>query len=499
MYKNNKDNCPINNYNSELKYNNNNYYNSYYNSYNKNNNNNFYNKYYSKKNCKTYNYNNNYYLDEEGEEEEEENEEEKSIKKEDGKKDYFKNNYYKNKINNNNYNRKYYHSDDEEEDEDEEEYKKDNDYYKNFKYNNNYNGKYYFSEDEEKFYNNSYYHYNYNDYYSESDFDEESFENDFLEDDEYYQIKTLEDKEENGEMYELPKINERLIILDTEVSGKTEKDHIIEICAFEMINGKLNPKKKFHSFFKPKNHMKKYLIKIHRIPKKAFYYSFDKEKEILLNFLNFIKDSLIITHNAKFDMEKINKALSFYNLPLINHSKFRCSMRIFLEYYSFFSLKFSKLKECCEYFHIKYKRHRLHLASYDAFLTGKIMEKIFQDQMKKINNENKIRDKDNIFSFDNHLFEYNKIKQNNINNFDKIRNLGKENLYINNNSNKNIEDKNDKEDLEDFIDKNIEEIVKEVKEEEKMQKIINENIDEIIALLNEDKNESKSFLLKKRK
>ncbi len=245
--------------------------------------------------------------------------------------------------------------------------------------------------------------------------------------------------------------------------------------------------------------MRPYLIKIHRIPKKAFFYSLNKEKEILLNFLDFIKDSLIITHNAKFDMEKINKALNFYHLPLINRSKFRCSMRIFLENYSFYSLKFSKLKECCEYFQIKYKKNKLHLASYDAFLVGKIMEKIFQDQIKKTNNENQIKDKENIFSSDKPLFENNIVEKNNISNFYEIKNLNKEKIYVNDNINKNNENKNDKEDLEDFIEKNLGKIIKEVKEEQKIQRIINKNIDKIIECLNKDKGESKKLLSQKRK
>ena len=183
----------------------------------------------------------------------------------------------------------------------------------------------------------------------------------------YYEKKNLEDKEIYGYMYELPKINERIILVDTEVTGKYYYDRIIEICAREMING-LMTKNIFHSFFKPKSFMSDKNIKFHKIPKEAFYYSQDEERKIWIEFLEFINNSLIITHNARYDMEKINKELEFNNLPLINYKQFRCSMRIFLDKNPLFSQKFSKLKECCQKYKIGYNKRTLHTATYDTFL-----------------------------------------------------------------------------------------------------------------------------------
>ena len=328
-------------------------------------------------------------------------------------------------------------------------------------------------------------------------------------------------------MYELPDIKKRLIVLDTEVSGKTGKDHIIELCAFEMIEGKLNTKNKFHSFFKPKNYMSKYLIRAHRIPYKAFYYTFEEERKLYLQFLDFIKDSIIITHNAAFDMEKINKALKYYKLPIINRLNFRCSMRIFWEYFYNFSLKFSKLKECCEFFNIKYKYSDLHLASYDAFLVGKIMEIIFKElpiykdikikntiidyknkiNDKEINNENEnnenfILKKKDMILINNEL---NNIK----NNYKKDKKEDKEledfidknieSILVNNNSSKKDTKKEDK-DLEDFIDNNIESIVNKFKEEESLEDFINKNIEDILnKFKNNEDTEFQNLLRKKRK
>ena len=257
-------------------------------------------------------------------------------------------------------------------------------------------------------------------------------------------------------MYELPDSKKRIIVLDTEVSGKTEIDQIIELCAFEMVNGKLRPKNKFHSFFKPKNHMSKFLIKRHKIPKKAFFYEKDEEKQFLSNFLSFVKDSIIVTHNAKFDMEMINKALKYHDLPPLPSSQFRCSMRIFLEKYDSIMSKFSKLKECCDFFNVRYSNRRLHLASYDAFILGKMMEKIYKDQNEKEKKIEEIKEEKILNEF-----------------FDDLK---KEE------SNDNLND----DELKKFLND-----IKEEKEEESKDKLNGENIEDVIDLLLEEGEEQK--------
>ena len=228
------------------------------------------------------------------------------------------------------------------------------------------------------FYNNKDSYCNYGKKDLKSNYNIDELKNLFFDNNKFFENKS--DKNKYWYMYELPDIKERLIILDTEVTGKAEKDRVIEVCAREMINGLLTGEM-FHSFFKPKYKMSDYLIRRHKIPKKAFNYTTQKEYSIFQDFLKFIKDSLIITHNASYDMEKINKELEFHNLPLIDKFRFRCSMRIFLKKYSFFSKKFSKLKECCEFLKIKYNNKYLHNALYDTLILGKVMEKIYENEI----------------------------------------------------------------------------------------------------------------------
>ncbi len=81
--------------------------------------------------------------------------------------------------------------------------------------------------------------------------------------------KKKRDQTEYTNMYELPDKNQRLIIVNTEVSGVTCKDNVIEICTYEIINDRLTGKK-YHKFFKPQNYMTEGTIKEHSIPKSVF-------------------------------------------------------------------------------------------------------------------------------------------------------------------------------------------------------------------------------------
>ena len=125
-----------------------------------------------------------------------------------------------------------------------------------------------------------------------------------------------------------------------------------------MINGKLTSNI-FHSFFKPKKRVSVDFMKKHKIPKDVLTYTYEYEKKLFEDFLFFVGNSIIISHNAIYDMDKINNELKYYNLPLIDKYQFRCSMRIFKERFKNLSNKFYQLKECCEYLKIEYDKTQL--------------------------------------------------------------------------------------------------------------------------------------------
>ncbi|CAL4320288.1 DNA polymerase III subunit epsilon [Buchnera aphidicola] len=117
----------------------------------------------------------------------------------------------------------------------------------------------------------------------------------------------------------------RKIVLDTETtgmntSGKIYLNHkIIEIGAVEIKNRKIT-NNNFHQYINPNRKIDESAFKIHGISN-----SFLKNKplfsHIYLNFLNYIKNSEIIIHNASFDVNFLNYEFSFLNTKIKDITK----------------------------------------------------------------------------------------------------------------------------------------------------------------------------------
>ncbi len=110
----------------------------------------------------------------------------------------------------------------------------------------------------------------------------------------------------------------REIVFDTETTGIgfAEGHRIIEIGAVELID-KYRTGKNFHVYINPERPVSEGAFKVHGISDE-----FLKDKPvfplIVAEFLDFIKDSKLIAHNAGFDMGFINHHFSQLGVPLIN-------------------------------------------------------------------------------------------------------------------------------------------------------------------------------------
>lgn len=103
----------------------------------------------------------------------------------------------------------------------------------------------------------------------------------------------------------------RIIFLDTETTGlgnPPEKDNdIIQIACIETLNGKIT--KKFNVYLRPDVKVSEKAYKIHGISN-SFLKDKPKFEQILSSFEQFIGESPIVIHNAKFDIAFINQALN---------------------------------------------------------------------------------------------------------------------------------------------------------------------------------------------
>ena len=110
----------------------------------------------------------------------------------------------------------------------------------------------------------------------------------------------------------------REIVLDTETTGLSvgQGDRIVEIGAVELIN--LVPTgKTFHAYIKPDRSISDGARNITGLTD-AFLFSKPRFAEIAAAFINFIGDSVMVIHNASFDIGFINAEFARINVPAVN-------------------------------------------------------------------------------------------------------------------------------------------------------------------------------------
>ena len=107
----------------------------------------------------------------------------------------------------------------------------------------------------------------------------------------------------------------RQVVLDTETTGlDTANDHrIIEIAGVELVNRKLT-KNSYQIYLNPERAVGQ-SFKIHGL---SDDFLSDKPlfKDVYHDFLNFIKDSELLIHNAEFDIGFLNHELKLANLDI---------------------------------------------------------------------------------------------------------------------------------------------------------------------------------------
>ena len=109
----------------------------------------------------------------------------------------------------------------------------------------------------------------------------------------------------------------REIVLDTETTGfePNEGDRIVEIGAVELFNH-LPTGRTYHQYINPKRNMPEAAFNVHGLSEEFLS---DKPvfKDIAQEFIDFIKDSKLVIHNASFDMKFLNAELGWVSRPAL--------------------------------------------------------------------------------------------------------------------------------------------------------------------------------------
>ena len=99
------------------------------------------------------------------------------------------------------------------------------------------------------------------------------------------------------------------IILDTETTGLSVKDghRVVEVGCIELEN-LVATKNNFHYLLNPERKVSEKALEVHGYTDK-FLSDKKKFKDIVDEFLSFIKDKRLIIHNAEFDLAHLNNEL----------------------------------------------------------------------------------------------------------------------------------------------------------------------------------------------
>ena len=158
------------------------------------------------------------------------------------------------------------------------------------------------------------------------------------------------------------------VILDTETTGLSfNSDKIIEIACIELKN-QIPTKNKFHTFINPEMDISDGAYQTHGITRQ-FLRDKPTFKEIAKDFLNFIKDSKLIIHNADFDLAFLNKELQ--NCELEPLSKDRVVDTLLLARQKFPGAQAS-LDALCKRFKIDTSAREKHSAIVDCNLLTEV-------------------------------------------------------------------------------------------------------------------------------
>ena len=187
------------------------------------------------------------------------------------------------------------------------------------------------------------------------------------------------------------------IILDTETTGLLVKDghRIVEIGCVELEN--LIPTKNiFHCYLNPERKVSEKAFEVHGYTDK-FLSDKKKFKEIVDDFLNFIKNKKIIIHNAEFDLAHLNNELGLIGKKNINNENIIDTLEIAREKFPGSGISLDAL---CKRYRIDNSRREKHNALIDCELLAKVYINLldqkepklefnnFENIEKEINSEN---------------------------------------------------------------------------------------------------------------
>ena len=157
------------------------------------------------------------------------------------------------------------------------------------------------------------------------------------------------------------------VVFDLETTGLSARyDKIIEFGAVKIVGGTLVDR--LDIIINPGVHIPEKIQKITNLNDNMV-----KDKptigEVMPQILDFIGDSILVTHNASFDFSFLNEALKNLNQPILTNGVIDT---LALSRYLYPDSRNHRLGTLCRRLEVKYEEERAHRADYDAYVLNEV-------------------------------------------------------------------------------------------------------------------------------
>lgn len=165
----------------------------------------------------------------------------------------------------------------------------------------------------------------------------------------------------------------RFVIFDTETTGlDTKNDKILSIGAVAIKGNSIDISDSFEIYLQ-QDTFNENTVEIHGILKSG-HIKKHEESDAIQQFLEYIKNSILVAHHAGFDIAMINQALKNLKLPKLKNKVLDTGFLFKKTKLANNSKQQYSLDSLCDIF--KVKKHDRHTAAGDAYITAIIMIKI---------------------------------------------------------------------------------------------------------------------------
>jgi DNA polymerase-3 subunit epsilon len=159
------------------------------------------------------------------------------------------------------------------------------------------------------------------------------------------------------------------VVLDTETTGLEVKDghRIVEIGCIELEN-LIPTSKKFHCYLNPGRKVSEKALEVHGYTDE-FLSDKKKFKDVVDEFLEFIKDRKLIIHNAEFDLAHLNNELQLIGKNKINKNSIIDTLDLARDKFPGSGISLDAL---CKRYRIDNSKRKKHTALIDCELLSRV-------------------------------------------------------------------------------------------------------------------------------